>query len=112
MFLKLHSEIEIEKGKYRQIYKIGITEEEIKKIISKEFKILFFSGIMVAIPISLIFSLIFVSKDGSAAVQNLFCNLIVSCIFILVEVIYYCIARNIYTNEITMNLMENKLIKV
>lgn len=112
MFLKLYSEIESEKDKYRQIYKIGITEEEIKKIISKELKILFFSGIIVAMPLSLIFSFIFVSKDNSAVFQNLCCNLIISCIFILVEVIYYFVTRKIYTNEITMNFMENKLMEV
>lgn len=112
LFLKLYSEIEIEKDKYRQIYKIGITEGEIKKIISKEFQILFFSGIIVAIPVAFVFSLIFVSKDNSAVLQNLYCNLVISCIFIVVEAIYYFIARNVYTNEITMNFMENKFIKV
>lgn len=112
LFLKLYSEIEIEKDKYRQIYKIGITDEEIKKIISKEFQILFFSGIIVAIPVALIFSFIFCSKDNSAVIKNLCCNLIISCIFIMVETIYYFIARNIYINEITMNFMENKLAKV
>lgn len=112
LFLKLYSEIEIEKDKYRQIYKIGITEGEIKKIISKEFQILFFSGIIVAIPIAFIFSLIFVSKDNSAVLPNLYCNLVISCIFIVVEATYYFIAINVYTNEITMNFMENKLLKV
>lgn len=111
LFLKLYSEIELEKDKYRQIYKIGITEVEIKKIISKELKILFFSGIIVAIPVAFVFLLIFVSKDNSPVLQNLYCNLIISCIFIVVEVIYYFIARNVYTNEITMNFMENKFIK-
>lgn len=112
LFLKLYSEIEIEKDKYRQIYKIGITDEEIKKIISNELKILFFSGIIVAIPVAFIFSSIYFSKDNSALPKYLWCNLIVSCIFIVVEVIYYFIARNIYTNEIIMNFMGNKFIKV
>lgn len=104
LFLKLFSELDNEKSKYKKMHKIGITEDEIRKNIGREFIALFFAGPLMGIPIAIIYTIAFSKDTQSMTPQLIGCNLIISTIFILFEVIYYFVAKNLYSNEIIETL--------
>lgn len=100
LFLRLFSELDYEKAKYKKMYKIGITEDEIKKNISREFAVLFFAGPITGIPISIIYTIIF-AKDTPAFIYKIVqCNFIISLIFLGFEAMYYFVSRKSYFREI------------
>jgi hypothetical protein len=104
LFLRLFSELDYEKAKYKRIYKIGFTENEIKKNISREFAVLFFIGPIIAIPISIVYTIIF-AKDNPAIINKIIqCDLIISIIFLVFEAIYYFISKKSYYREIINSL--------
>ena len=104
LFLRLFSELDNEKSKYKKLHKIGITEDEIRRSIGMEFIALFFAGPAIGIPIAIIYTLVF-SKDTQSMTPKLIgCNLIISAIFVIFEVVYYYISKNFYCNEIIESL--------
>jgi hypothetical protein len=104
LFLRLFSELDYEKAKYKKMYRIGITENEIKKNISREFAALFFIGPIIGIPISIIYTIIFAKDTPAVIYQIIQCDLIISLIFLVFEAIYYFISRKSYYNEIIDSL--------
>jgi hypothetical protein len=106
LFLQLFSELDNEKLKYKKLYKIGITEEEIRKSIGREFIALFFAGPLIGIPIAILYTLIFSKSTTSYKFEYIVCDLIISAIFLAFELIYYFITKNSYSNEIIESLYD------
>src|SRR5690606_38755003 len=55
VYLNLFTDIEQERIKYRKLYKIGITKKEVKKIVTKELRILFFLAPIIGIILSYLY---------------------------------------------------------
>ena len=83
------------------MYKIGITDEEIKKQIGSELKPVFFIGPIIGIMLAFAYTIIF-NQDSADNIRKYFIysNIIVSLIFLLIQVIYYFICKKIYCDEI------------
>ncbi|MDP4143343.1 MAG: ABC transporter permease [Bacillota bacterium] len=103
LFLRLFSEIENDKKNYKRLYKLGMSEEEIRKSISKELRIIFFMAPVIGIAIALVYYSAF-SKDSNAILDVLECDFIMSGIYLLFQILYYYVAKRIYGNEIIESL--------
>jgi len=108
LFLRLYSEIEDEKRKYKKIFKIGITEKEIRKNISKELGVLFFVPPVIGIIIGTVYLCCFASADGGVELgvfkEILLCDFIMSTAYLVFQGVYYFIARKRYCDEIIESL--------
>ncbi|MFT5872976.1 MAG: ABC-type antimicrobial peptide transport system permease subunit [Clostridium sp.] len=106
LFLKLLSDIDSDKKRFNSMYKIGMTEEEIKKQIGSELKPLFFIGPVIGIILAFAFTIIF-NQDVTDNVINYFIysNIIVSLILLLIQVVYYFVCKKIYCDEILEDLL-------
>ncbi|MBC8061596.1 MAG: hypothetical protein H7Y18_13145, partial [Clostridiaceae bacterium] len=101
LFLKLLSDIDSDKKRFNCMYKIGITEDEIKKQIGSELKPLFFIGPFLGILLAFTYTMIF-NQDSSNNVKmyHLYSNIIVSLIFLCIQILYYFICKRTYYDEI------------
>lgn len=101
LFLKLLSDIDSDKKRFNSMYKIGITDEEIRKQIKSELKPIFFVGPIIGIILAFIYAIVF-SQDTPENVKSYFIysNLIISAVFLVVQIIYYFICKKIYCDEI------------
>jgi ABC-type antimicrobial peptide transport system permease subunit len=106
LFLKLLSDIESDKKRFNSMYKIGITEDEVKKQIGSELKSLFFMGPIIGIILAFAYTIIF-NQDSTDNVRMYFIysNIIVSLIFMLIQVVYYFICKKVYCDEILEDLL-------
>lgn len=105
LFLKLLADSDNDKIRFNSMYRIGITDEEIKKQIGSELKSLFFIGPVIGIILAFVYTLVF-SQDGSYEERKYFIysNITVSLIFLLIQIVYYFICRKIYSDEILGDL--------
>lgn len=101
LFLKLLADIDTDKVRFNSMYKIGITDEEIKKQIGHELKPVFFIGPIIGIILAFAYTITF-NQDGVENVRKYFIysNITVSTIFLFIQVVYYFICKKIYCNEI------------
>ncbi len=101
LFLKLLSDIDKDKKRFNSMYKIGITEQEIKKQIASELKPLFFIGPIIGIILAFAYTIAF-NQDSAYNARKYFIysNITVSIIFLLIQVVYYFICKKIYCDEI------------
>lgn len=105
LFLKLLADSDNDKMRFNSMYRIGITDEEIKKQIGSELKPLFFIGPVIGIILAFVYTLVF-GQDGSYEERKYFIysNITVSLVFLLIQVVYYFICRKIYSDEILGDL--------
>lgn len=105
LFLKLLSDVDIDKNRFNSMYKIGITDQEIRKQIASELKPLFFVGPIFGIVLSFAYTIIF-NQDGAPSVRKYFIysNITVSLIFLFIQILYYFICKKIYCDEILEDL--------
>lgn len=103
LFLRLFSDINSDKDRYKKLYKIGITEEEIKKYISKEIKFIFFIPVIIGVIISFIYTNTFY-KGSELYLYGLKGNLIIGGIYIGFQSVYYIICKGIYTKEVLKSI--------
>lgn len=96
---KLLTEYEREKVKYEKLFKIGITEKEISKNISKELKVLFFLPCVLGISIGsyYIFFTLFINHINDYGIKY---SLITGLVYVVLELIYYLIYRKLYAKKI------------
>lgn len=102
VYLNLFADIEQERIKYRKLYKIGITKKEVKKMVSKELRILFFLAPIIGIILSYIY-IITIVQDGGGIMSKpiLIVNfLTIGGLYLLLQIIYYLFAKRKYSNEI------------
>jgi len=101
LFLKLLSDIDSDKKRFDSMYKIGITEQEIKKQIGSELKPLFFIGPIIGIMLAFAYTIVF-NQDSAYNARKYFIysNITVSIVFLLIQVVYYFICKRIYCDEI------------
>jgi hypothetical protein len=96
---KFKMEYKDEKIKYFSLYKIGIEEIEIKKIISKKILMIYFVPFVYAIIISIAFSYYGFSIHGLRAIGILY-TFIISFIFLIIHLIVYKLYFNVYYSRV------------
>lgn len=101
LFLKLLSDVDSDKKRFNSMYKIGITDDEIRKQIKSELKPIFFIGPIIGIILAFIYAIVF-GQDSPENVRKYFIysNIIISAVFLVVQIIYYFICKKIYCDEI------------
>ncbi|WBW98631.1 FtsX-like permease family protein [Oceanirhabdus sp. W0125-5] len=103
LFLKLYSGVENDKEKFKKLYRIGMTTEEIRKSISSELKILFFITPVIGNITALIFTVI-LFRESDQILIGIGYNGIVAVAYMIFQFIYYVVCRNKYCNEILEGL--------
>lgn len=97
LYFRLYMDLEEDKQKFKSIAKMGLTEKELKKILSRQTMILFFAPIIVAIIhgavalTSLAHLFEFSLVKESATVLS---------VFFIIQVLYFFIVRFFYTKQI------------
>ncbi|MCQ4924166.1 ABC transporter permease [Tissierella carlieri] len=100
IYFKLFNEVKQDKVEYDILRKIGTTEKEISKVITKQIGIIFFLPFVVSTTHSL-----FALKSLSNLLQrNLFANgLVVALGYLVFQVIYFIIIRTMYIRKVKYN---------
>ncbi len=97
IYFKLFNEIEQDKLEYSILEKIGMDPRDIKKIITKQIGILFFLPFLVGV----LHSLFALKSLSNLLRMNLIRNgLLVSFAFLIFQIIYFFIIRNIYMKKL------------
>lgn len=106
LFLKLLADVDKDKKKFKSMYKIGTTDEEIKKQITRELKPLFFIGPIIGSILASGYTITFM-QDGDQKLNNYYigCNLLVIALFFIVQIIYYFICNKVYCEEILEDII-------
>lgn len=101
LFLKLLSSVDCDKNKYQSMYRIGMTEKEIKKQIGNELLPIFFIGMVIGCALAFIYSAVF-SKGSSIEIRNYIikCDLIVFMLFLINQVVFFNICKYKYSKLI------------
>ncbi|WP_062050796.1 ABC transporter permease [Bacillus sp. JCM 19034] len=102
LYLNVFANIEQERMTFRKLYKIGITKKEVRKVISKELRVLFFlapvSGLLIAYSYIIIFA-----KDAGGIFENPLITTnyaIVAAFYLLLQTSYYLLARQKLMKEV------------
>jgi ABC-type antimicrobial peptide transport system permease subunit len=103
LFLRLFSEIDNDKTKYKKFYKLGITEKEIRNNIASELRVLFFIAPIIGIAIAFIYTNVFF-KSSEFAFNAFICDLVISGIYLCFQTFYYFVSKKMYGNEIIKSL--------
>lgn len=99
LYFKVYTDIENEKEKYKKLFKIGITDCEMKRIISKELRPTFFIPIILGSIVGIGYIAIMAS-NYSMYKKLLLVSIIVSLIYLMLQTSFYFITKRKYLNEI------------
>jgi hypothetical protein len=95
LYLNIFSSMEQDKVKYKKLFRIGITKQELLGIISKELMVLFFFAPLLGSSLALLYIVVF-AKDVGGIMQNsmFFLNfLLIAGIYLTIQTIYYFFTR-------------------
>ena len=95
LYLNLFSEIDLEKAKYKKLYKIGITVKEVKRIISSELATIFFIPTIIGITIAFLYIAI-LATDVGGIMKNpeiLGYFFVIAGVYLCIQVGYFLYAR-------------------
>ena len=102
LYFRLYMDLEEDKQKFKSIAKMGLTEKELKKILSRQTMILFFAPIIVAIIHGAValtalshlaeFSLV---KESATVLS----------VFFVIQVLYFFIVRFFYTKQVKAEVL-------
>ena len=101
LFLKLLSSVDYDKNKYQSMYRIGMTEKEIKKQIGKELLPIFFIGPIIGCALAFVYSITFF-KGSSIEDKNFIikCDLIVFMLFLIIQIGFFYVCKYKYSRFI------------
>lgn len=97
LYFRLYTDLDDDKEKFTAINKIGLTIKEMKKVISKQMMILFFTPIIVAI----IHGAVALTALSHMFDYNLlYESTLVLSAFFIIQVAYFVIVRHFYIKQI------------
>ncbi|WP_046176453.1 FtsX-like permease family protein [Domibacillus indicus] len=97
LYFRLYSDLDDDKEKFRAIARMGLTEQELKKVLNRQIALLFFSPIVVA----LIHGIVALTALASMFFQPFFIECAyVLLIFTIIQVAYFFIVRYFYVKQI------------
>lgn len=97
LYFRLYSDMDTDVEKFKMIYKLGLTKKELRKMLYQQVGILFFTPIIVSV------------IHGAVALTAMYhifglglqsAGLIVLGVFILIQILYYLIARTFYFRKV------------
>lgn len=97
LYFRLYVDLDEDKQKFRSIAKIGLTEKELKKVLTSQTAILFFTPIFVALIHGAI---------ALTALSHLFyydltkVSMVVLSVFLVIQIAYFYIVRLFYTKQV------------
>lgn len=97
LYFRLYSDMDVDVEKFKMIYKMGLTKKELKKMIYQQVGILFFTPIIVSVIHGA------VALTAMYHIFNIGMQLAgwqVLGVFILIQLVYYLIARMAYFNKV------------
>ncbi|MGH4121598.1 MAG: FtsX-like permease family protein [Clostridium sp.] len=103
LHFKLLTEYEDEKIKYKKLYKIGITDNEVTKLILKELKVLFFLPFVLSTFVAAFYSYNLPVKQGAGLVTLTYSS-IISLIYFCFQIVFYLIYKKIYIKKLIRDL--------
>jgi hypothetical protein len=99
LYFKLFAEMEDTKLKYRKLLGIGILQLELKKLISDELKIVFFTPMFIGCLLGCSFMYI-LSSDSEMQSEFFIGSIIVAFAYFVFQAVYYLITQRKYINAI------------
>lgn len=97
LYFRLYADLEEDKQKFRSIAKMGLTEKELKNVLTRQTAILFFTPILVA----LIHGAVALTALSHFFYYDLTkISLSVLGVFTLIQIIYFAIVRFFYTKQV------------
>jgi putative ABC transport system permease protein len=97
LYFRLYMDLDEDKQKFKSIAKMGLSENELKKVLNRQTGILFFAPIGIA----LIHGAVALTALSHLFFYNLFKeSVIVLSVFLVIQVIYFFIVRHFYTKQI------------
>lgn len=104
LYFRLYSDLAKDTEKFAMIYKIGLTKKELKKMISQQVGILFFTPIIVSvIHGGVALTAMYHIFDMGMQKEGYF----VLGLFIAIQVVYYLLARHFYFKKVYASLQQN-----
>jgi len=97
LYFRLYADLDEDKQKFRSIAKMGLTEKELKKVLTRQTAILFFTPIVVALIHGAI---------ALTALSHLFfydltkVSMSVLGVFLIIQIVYFMIVRFFYTKQV------------
>ncbi|MBD8069593.1 ABC transporter permease [Bacillus sp. PS06] len=97
LYFRLYADLDEDKQKFHSIAKIGLTEKELKKVLTRQTAILFFTPIVVA----LIHGAVALTALSRLFYHDLTkVSLSVLGVFLLIQIVYFYIVRFFYTKQV------------
>jgi len=103
LHFKLLTEYEDEKIKYKKLYKIGITDNEVTKLVLKELKVLFFLPFILSTFVAAFYSYNLPVKQGTGLVTLTY-SLIISLIYFCLQIVFYLFYKKLYIRKLIKDL--------
>jgi len=97
LYFRLYSDLDDDKGKFIAISKIGLTREEMRKVIGRQITILFFLPIIVALAHGAVALTTLAHMFSYNLVRE---SAIVLGSFFIIQVVYYMVVRFFYTRQV------------
>ena len=99
LYFKVYTDLEDTKIRYKKLFKLGITDYEMKKVISKELKPIFFLPVMLGSMLGIGYmAVLFV--NFALYKKLLVDSMIVVSLYLLLQTIFYFITRKKYFSEV------------
>ncbi|MGH4121199.1 ABC transporter permease [Clostridium sp.] len=99
LYFKIYTDLDDTKIRYKKLFKIGITEYEMKKVISKELKPIFFLPVILGSMLGIGYiAVLFV--NFALYKRLLVDSMIVALLYLLLQTIFYFISRKKYFSEV------------
>ncbi|WNS82469.1 ABC transporter permease [Domibacillus sp. DTU_2020_1001157_1_SI_ALB_TIR_016] len=97
LYFRLYSDLDDDKEKFKAIAKMGLTEQELKRVLNQQIALLFFSPIVIA----LIHGIVALTALSNMFYQPFFIECIyVLLIFTAIQIVYFFIVRYFYIKQI------------
>lgn len=102
LYFRLYMDLEEDKQKFKSIAKMGLTERELKKILSRQTMILFFAPITVAIIHGAVALTALSHLSEFSLVKE---SVTVLSFFFIIQVLYFFIVRYLYTKQVKAEVL-------
>ncbi|MCZ8542435.1 FtsX-like permease family protein [Psychrobacillus psychrodurans] len=102
LYFRLYMDLEEDKQKFKSIAKMGLTERELKKILSRQTMILFFTPITVAIIHGAVALTALSHLSEFSLVKE---SVTVLSVFFIIQVLYFFIVRYLYTKQVKAEVL-------
>lgn len=101
LYFRLYMDLDGDKQKFQAIGKLGLSDQELKKVLTRQIAILFFAPIVVA----LIHGAVALTALSHMFFHNLFVESVtVLGVFLLIQIVYFFIVRYFYTAQIKADI--------